>query len=51
MSKVSPFHSKLAGTQVYHDQTGCTVGDKIESYNRVSGMGGLGRCVICEAID
>ena len=47
MSRVPAFHSKLPGTEVYHDQQGCTVGDNIESYNRVQGMGGLPRCSEC----
>ena len=37
--KVAPFHSKLPGTDVHHDDDSCTVGNNIESYNRVSGTG------------
>lgn len=47
MVKVAAFHSKLIGTVVYHDQTGCTEGDNIESYNRVAGTGGLRHCSHC----
>jgi len=46
MAKVAPFHSKLP-TEVYHDQSGCTVGDNIESYNKVNGTGGKRRCAEC----
>ena len=47
MGKVSPFHSKLVGTEVYHNDNKCTVGNNIESYNRVSGTGGLRLCQVC----
>ena len=32
--KVSPFHSKLPGTDRHHDESRCTVGDNIEPYNK-----------------
>ena len=48
MAKVSPFHSKLPGTEVYHNDNTCTVGNNIESYNRVSGTGGLRLCSVCK---
>jgi len=51
MTKVTAFHSKLPGTEVYHDQSGCTIGDNIESYNKVSGTGGLRRCLECARLD
>ena len=47
MAKVSAFHSKLPGTTVHHDNNGCTEGNNIESYNRVSGTGGLPQCSHC----
>jgi hypothetical protein len=48
MAKVAPFHSKLPGTDVYHDDDICTVGDdRIESYHRVPGTGGLRKCSRC----
>lgn len=47
MAKVSPFHSKLPGTEVYHNDNKCTVGNNIETYNKVSGMGGLRLCSVC----
>ncbi len=47
MPRVPAFRSKLPGTEVYHDQLGCTVGSNIESHNRVQGMGGLRRCSEC----
>ncbi len=46
MAKVAPFHSKL-DTEVYHDQSGCTLGDNIENSNKVSGTGGRRRCSEC----
>lgn len=47
MAKVSPFHSKLPGTEVYHNDNKCTVGNNIESYNRVAGTGGHRLCHTC----
>ncbi len=47
MAKVSPFHSKLPGTEVHHNDNKCTVGNNIESYNKVSGTGGLRLCSVC----
>jgi hypothetical protein len=47
MTKVAPFHSKLPGTTKYHDNSSCTEGDNIESYNRVNGTGGLKKCDHC----
>jgi hypothetical protein len=51
MSKVAPFHSKLPGTEVYHNNNKCTVGDNIESYNVVSGPGGLRLCAECKNLN
>jgi hypothetical protein len=48
--KVSPFHSKLVGTDRYHDESACTVGDNIEPYNKVSGTGGHPKCHECKRI-
>jgi hypothetical protein len=50
MAKVSPFHSKLSGTSVHHNDNGCTEGNNIESYNKVSGTGGLPLCSHCKAL-
>ncbi len=50
MAKVSPFHSKLSGTRVFHDNNSCTEGNNIESYNRVPGTGNLPRCEHCERL-
>ena len=47
MAKVAPFHSKLPGTTVHHNNSSCTEGDNIESYNRVAGTGGLPLCNHC----
>jgi hypothetical protein len=46
VAKVAPFHSKLQ-TQVYHDNDKCTVGNNIETYNKVSGTGGYRQCSDC----
>jgi hypothetical protein len=51
MPKVSPFHSKLPGTAVYHNNNKCTVGNNIESYNVVSGTGGLRLCDQCKGLN
>lgn len=48
--KVSPFHSKLPRTDRYHDESTCTLGDNIESYNKVSGTGGHPKCHLCKQI-
>ena len=48
MAKVSPFHSKLPGTEVYHDNNKCTLGNNIESYNRKPGTGGHRKCGQCK---
>ena len=48
MAKVAAFHSKLPGTAVYHNDNKCTVGNNIETYNRVSGTGGHRLCQTCQ---
>jgi hypothetical protein len=51
MPKVSAFHSELP-TSVYHDNSACTVGDNIESYNVVKGRGsGLRLCDQCSRLN
>ena len=53
MAKTAPWHSKLEEGKadgVHHDETTCTVGDNIESYNRVPGTGGLPKCAVCRRI-
>ncbi len=47
MGKVAPFHSRLPGTEVYHDDSDCTEGNNIERGNRCSGTGGLRHCANC----
>jgi hypothetical protein len=47
MAKVTAFRSKLPGTGVHHNDDKCTVGNNIESYNRVAGSGGLPLCHTC----
>jgi hypothetical protein len=48
--KVAAFHSKKPGTNRYHDQSTCTEGNNIETYNRVSGTGGHPKCAHCRSI-
>jgi hypothetical protein len=50
MPKVPSFHSKLQ-TSVYHNNSACTVGDNIESYNIVKGTGGLRLCDACATLN
>lgn len=45
---MAKFHSKLPGTDVYHDNDSCPEGKKIKKSNREPGTGGLRRCVICK---
>jgi hypothetical protein len=49
MAKVSPFHSKVT-LNVHHNNSSCTVGDNIETYNKVSGTGGLPLCKQCAGL-
>jgi hypothetical protein len=51
MSRVAPFHSKLPGTTVHHNNNVCTEGNNIESYNRVPGTGGLPLCSHCDDLN
>jgi len=50
MAKVSPYHSKLPGTAKHHNNNACTVGNNIESYNKVSGTGNLPLCSVCKTL-
>ena len=51
MAKTSPWHSKReTDRKVYHDETTCTEGNNIESYNRVPGTGGRPKCERCREI-
>lgn len=47
MAKVPAFRSKLPGTGVHHNNDKCTVGNNIETYNKVAGTGGLPLCSVC----
>ena len=48
MAKTGQFHSKKVGTKnVYHDNTSCTEGNNIETYNKVAGTGGRPKCEHC----
>ena len=51
MAKVRPFHSKKAGTKVYHNNNKCYLGNDIETENQVPGDGNLRLCKICERIN
>lgn len=46
MAKVSAFHSKVT-LKVHHNDNTCTLGNNIESYNKVQGTGGLPLCSQC----
>jgi hypothetical protein len=49
--KAAPWHTKVPTVHpVYHDETRCTEGDNIESYNRVAGTGGRPKCHRCRDI-
>jgi hypothetical protein len=50
MPKVADYHSKVPGTEVYDNHSECTVGNNIESYNKVSGNGGLRLCSECRSL-
>jgi hypothetical protein len=50
VAKVPAFHSKVPGTAKHHNNDACTEGDNIESYNRVSGTGGLPLCDHCSRL-
>ena len=51
MPKTSPWHSKKPGTSVHHNNTRCTEGNNIETYNRVSGTGGKPLCDHCARLN
>lgn len=51
MPKVKEFHSKKAGTAVYHNNSKCTEGNNIETYNKVSGTGNLRLCNNCNDLN
>lgn len=48
MAKVAAFHSKKPGTNCHHDDSTCTEGNNIETYNKVQGTGGLPKCNNCK---
>jgi len=50
MAKINPFHSKLPGTSVYHDNNSCTEGNNIEAVNRKPGTGGHPKCAHCKRL-
>jgi hypothetical protein len=50
MAKVAAFHSKLPGTNRYHDNNACTEGNNIETKNRVPGKGGHPQCEHCKRL-
>lgn len=46
--KTYPFHSKKQGARnVHHNNTKCTEGNNIETYNKASGTGGRPLCEHC----
>jgi hypothetical protein len=50
MAKIENYHSKKTDTHVYHNNNDCTVGNNIESYNRVSGTAGRPLCSRCKEL-
>jgi hypothetical protein len=48
--KVTPFHSRLPGTGVHHNDSACVDGNNIEHINRVNGTGGKPLCTRCRAL-
>lgn len=46
--QVSPFHSKLKGIEVYHNNNECTLGNNIEHNNIKQGTGGKRLCEQCK---
>lgn len=51
MAQTKPWHSKReSDRKVYHDNTSCTEGNNIETYNRVEGTGGRPRCEHCSRL-
>jgi hypothetical protein len=51
MTKVLPFHSKLPGTKVHHNNNKCTEGNNIEPENRRTGTGGYPLCDHCARLN
>ena len=48
MAKTSPFYSEKQS--VHHNDTKCTEGNNIETYNRKSGTGGKPLCSRCSKL-
>lgn len=51
MSKITEFHSKLPGADVYHNNSRCTIGCNIEEHNKVTGTGGCSLCEECQKLN
>ena len=49
--QVSPFHSKLEGIEVYHNNNECTLGNNIEHKNIKQGTGGKRLCKQCKKLN
>ncbi len=47
MGTTHPWHSKLDGTDVHHNNTDCTKGNNIEHRNKKNGTGGYRLCEEC----
>lgn len=50
MAKVSPFHSREIGAEVYHDNDQCPEGNAIAWQKRVMGTAGLRKCEHCQKL-
>lgn len=51
MAKRNPWHSAEPGTEVYHDNTDCELGNNIERENIRPGTGGHRKCSRCAELD
>lgn len=51
MTRIAPFHSKLPGTKVHHNNIKCTEGNNIEPENRRAGTGGHPLCDHCDRLN
>ena len=52
MPVTTPWHSKReSDRKVYHNNTKCTEGNNIETYNKVSGTGNRPICEHCDRLN
>jgi len=51
MAITTPWYSARPGTEVYHNNSGCTEVNNIEAYNVKEGTGGKRLCKHCEKLN